>query len=79
MSLVADVNAVGGQRKLSIEIQIADAVDLDAPDDGFGETGVLYFSDVAGRVLVKRAAAEEPMKKLETSTLSSFFSKKSGQ
>ena len=59
MGLVADVDTVGGQRKLSVEIQVADAVDLDAPDDGFGEAGVLNLSDVVGRVLVKRAAAKD--------------------
>ena len=58
--LIADINAAGRQRELTIEIQVAGAADFDAPDNGFRESGILDFGDVVGRVLIKRAAAKDP-------------------
>ena len=53
---VADIHAAGGQRKLAIEIQVARGADLDAPHNGFRESGVLNLSNVGRRILVKRTA-----------------------
>ena len=46
IGLVADVDSAGGQGELTVEIQVAGAVDFDAPDDGFGESGVFDLGDV---------------------------------
>ncbi len=60
--LVAHINSARGQGKLSVEIQIASAADLDTPHDCFGEARILNLRDVRGCVFVKRAAAKNPGK-----------------
>jgi len=59
IGLIADVDSAGGEGEFAVEIQITDAIDFDAPDDGFGEAGVFDFGDVVGCVLVERATAED--------------------
>ena len=59
MSLIADVHSAGRQGKLTIEIQVSDAVYLDAPHDGLGKAGVFNFGDVGSGVLIERATAED--------------------
>ena len=59
IGLIADVDSAGGEGEFAVEIQITDAIDFDAPDDGFGEAGVFDFGDVGGGVLVERATAED--------------------
>jgi hypothetical protein len=59
MGLIADVDAVRGQGELAIEVQVSGAADLDTPDNGLGEAGVLYLIDIIGCVLVEGPTAED--------------------
>ena len=60
MRLGSDIGAVRCQRKLAIQIQVANAVDLNAPDDGLGKPRAFDFLDVRRSVFVERPAAENP-------------------
>ena len=58
MRLVADVDAVGGQRKFAVEVEITGRADFDAPDDHLGEARIFELRDAARGVLVDRSTAE---------------------